>query len=296
MRVAAGKSAVTGKGLFMNLDEILIVADSSADLRELDGVGFGVAPLKIITKEKEYVDDTSLDVEKMVSELAKYKGRSSSSCPNASDWLNAFGDAKYIFCVTITATLSGSYNAAMMAKAEYEEQHPDRRVFVLNSLSAGPELKLMIDKIKELCLAGLDFDEVCEKVTEYTKSTGLLFMLESLKNFANNGRVSPIVAKAVGLLGIRMVGKASDKGDLQPLDKCRGEQKALKAIVNRLKSSGLKMGRVLIDHCFNLTAAEALKGQISLEFPHVAVEIGKCHGLCSFYAEKGGLLVGFEKF
>lgn len=281
---------------FMNFEEILIVADSSADLRGLCGVQFGVAPLKIITKEKEYVDDTSLDVEKMVSELAKYKGKSSSSCPNSSDWLNAFGDAKYIFCVTITATLSGSYNAAMMAKAEYEEQYPDRRVFVLNSLSAGPELKLMIDKIKELCLAGLDFDTVCERVTEYTQSTGLLFMLESLKNFANNGRVSPIVAKAVGLLGIRLVGKASDKGDLQPLDKCRGEQKALKAIVNRLKSSGLEKGRVIIDHCFNPTAAGALKGQINLEFPHAVVEVGKCHGLCSFYAEKGGLLVGFEKF
>lgn len=280
----------------MNIEEILIVADSSADLRELTGVQYAVAPLKIITKEKEYIDDTSLDVAGMVNELSKYKGRSSSSCPNCSDWLNAFGNAKYIFCVTITATLSGSYNAAMMAKAEYEEQYPDRRVFVLNSLSAGPELTLMIDKIKELCLAGLDFDAVCEKVTEYTQSTGLLFMLESLKNFANNGRVSPIVAKAVGLLGIRMVGKASDKGDLQPLDKCRGEQKALKAIVSRLKDSGLKKGRVIIDHCFNHTAVESLKGQISLELPHATVEIRPCHGLCSFYAEKGGLLVGFEKF
>lgn len=279
----------------MNLNELKIVADSSADLLCLDGVSFCSAPLKIITAQKEYVDDEALNVLGMVNDLKAYKGRSSTSCPNAADWLSAFGEAKYVFCATITATLSGSYNAAVLAKQTYEEEHPDRRVFVLNSLSAGPEIALIIEKIKELVLAGVDFDSVCKKTEEYANNTGLLFMLESMKNLANNGRVSPLVAKMAGIMGIRVVGKASAQGDLEPLNKPRGEAKALEAIVANLKELGFKGGRIKIAHCFNENAAKALTELVLSEFSDAKIDIYPCRGLCSFYAESGGMLVGFEK-
>ena len=279
----------------MNIQTTKIVTDSSADVMSLANVAFEAVPLKIITADREYVDDNNLDVEGMVNDLAAYRGKSSTSCPNPEDWLRAFGDAEHVFCVTITGTLSGSYNAAMVAKKTYEKAHPDRRVFVLNSLSTGPEMALAIDKTQELILAGKEFDDICEQVTEYNKKTGLLFMLESMRNLANNGRVSPIVAKMAGLLGIRVVAKASDKGDIKPLNKCRGEKKALETLVEHLKNLGLKEGRVRIAHCFNEPAAIALRDLIRDKFARVQVDLTRCRGLCSFYAERGGLLVGFEK-
>ena len=280
----------------MDLNQIKIVADSSADVTALPGVAFEYAPLKIITASKEYVDDSTLDVSAMVNDLLSYKGKSSTSCPNASDWLHAFGDAEWVFCVTITGTLSGSYNAAMLAKDLYEEEHPDRRVFVLNSLSAGPEIALAIEKLRELILSGKDFDDITNEISEYAKDkTGLLFMLESMKNLANNGRVSPLVAKVAGVLGIRVVGKASDKGDLEPLSKCRGEKKPLDAIVGQLVSLGYNGGRIKIAHCFNESAATKLEALIKEKFAYAQIDIYNCRGLCSFYAEKGGMLVGFEK-
>ncbi len=72
-----------------------------------------------------------------------YKGRSQTSCPNVTDWIDAFGDAEDIICVTITSALSGSYNSACLAKQMYEEEHEGRRVFVLDTLSAGPEITLI---------------------------------------------------------------------------------------------------------------------------------------------------------
>jgi hypothetical protein len=154
----------------------------------------------------------------------------------------------------------------------------------------------LVEKLAELVNAGLSFDEIRHTITAYTKKTGLLFMLESLKNFANNGRVSPAVAKIAGLLGIRIVGKASDEGTLEPLDKCRGEGKALCAILTRLEQSGVREGRILIHHSSNPAAADALAALVREKFPLARVQIGTCRGLCSYYAEKGGLLVGFEKF
>ncbi len=278
----------------MSAEYIKIVADSSCDLVELSGVPYAVAPLKIITADQEYVDDATLDVWGMVTDLQNYKGKSSTSCPNPSDWVAAFGDAPCVVCVTITGTLSGSYNAAVIAKQTYEEIYPDRRVFVLNTLTAGPEIALVIDRLRTLILSGMAFDDVCERITQYVENTGLLFMLESMRNLENNGRVSPLVARMAGLLGIRVVGKASDKGDLEPLHKCRGEAKALTAIVEELKAAGLRRGSVWIAHCFNEAAAKRLQDQLEAQLPQASVRIYPCGGLCSFYAEKGGLLVGYE--
>lgn len=275
--------------------QIKIVADSSSDVLALEGVTYACAPMKIITAEREFADDAALDVDEMAEFLYNYKGQSKSSCPNVNDWLEAFGDADDIFCVTITSGLSGSYNSACMAKDIYESEHEGRRVFVLDSLSAGPEIKLIIECIQESIRAGMDYEDIRARVREYTRQTGLLFMLKSLKNFANNGRVSPAVAKIAGIMGICIVGRASDEGTLEPSHKCRGEARSLETLLTDLEVLGLREGKVRIAHCQNEEAACKLKAMILAKFGKAKVEIHKLRGLCSFYAEKGGVLVGFEK-
>jgi len=277
------------------LENVKIVADSSSDVLTLNEFPFASAPLKIVTKEKEYVDDERLDVTAMVEDMLSYTEKSGTACPSVGDWLAAFGDAQYVFCVTITSNLSGSYNSATVAAQEYEELHPGRRVLVIDTLSTGPEMKLIMEKLQELIRSGKDFDQVSGEIGEYLQHTGLLFMLESLKNLANNGRVSRVVASAVGILGIRILGKASDQGRLEQLVKSRGEKKALPALYQLLKQEGYTGGKVRISHCLNEAAARVMQGLILAEYPDAQIEIYPARGLCSFYAEKGGILVGFEK-
>ncbi len=272
-----------------------IVADSSCDISNLNNVPFAIASLKISTAEREFVDDSNLNTNEMVEYLHNYKGKSGSSCPNPDNWLSAFGDAEYIFCVTMTSKLSGTYNSAMLAKRQYEERHPDRSVYVIDSLSTGPEMALIISKLEELIVEGKVYDEIVDGINEYLTRTGLLFMLESLRNLANNGRVSHITARFAGMLGIRLVGKATE-GELEPLDKCRGEKKALGVIVEYLKEYGVEKGRINIAHCGNEKNAYELKRLINEALPLADVNIRICGGLCSFYAEKGGMLIGYERF
>lgn len=272
-----------------------IVADSSSDVLRLETVPFASAPLKIITSKKEYVDNETLDVAQMVNDFLDNTEKISTACPGVSDWIDSFGDARHVFCVTITSSLSGSYNSACIAKQQYEEVHPGRKVFIIDSLSAGPELKLIIEKLQKLIALGKSFEDICNSIANYQKHTGLLFMLESLKNLANNGRVSRLVASAAGILGIRVIGKASDRGELEQLAKSRGEKKALPTIMMLMSKLGYCGGKVRISHCCNEGAAQKLKELILTEFSKAQIEIYKARGLCSFYAEKGGLLVGFEK-
>ena len=144
-------------------------------------------------------------------------------------------------------------------------------------------------------MAGKSFEEIRAEISEYIKSTHLLFSLESLKNLANNGRTSQVVAAMAGILGIRLVGKASDHGTLEPMHKCRGERRSLEALVDELWNLGYRSGKISVGHCQNESAANQLKELILNKFGNVQIEIHKFRGLCSFYAEKGGVLIGFEK-
>lgn len=277
------------------MEKIRIVADSSANIISLANADFAVAPLKISSEEIDFTDDKELDVDAMTEYFESFKGKSKTACPNPSDWIAAFGDADNIICLTITSALSGSFNSARAAKEIFESENPGKKVFVFDTLTAGPEIQLIAEKAAALISEGKDFDKICEEIRLYKKKTGLLFMLESLKNFAANGRISPAVAKITGILGIRIVGKASSKGTLEPLGKCRGETKALNMIASHLKEFGCSRGRIIISHCKNCTAANSLKEKIESILPTVDIAISKCRGICSYYAEKGGLLVGFEK-
>lgn len=271
-----------------------IVTDSSADLTLLEGIDFKSVPLKINTDNKEYVDNRELDVVGMLSDLARYNGKSHSSCPNSEEYLEAFGEAENVFCVTITSGLSGSYNSAMTAAKEYCKAHPERKVHVIDSLSTGPENALLIEKLRSLISEGLDFESVKAEITEYHKHTRLIFALESMHNLSRNGRVSPIVAKVAGILGIRVIGRASEEGTLEIIEKSRGAANAITDIVKNMISDGYTSGRVKIHHANNMPAAESLKEKILEKIPEANIEISAAGGLCSFYAEQGGLLVGFE--
>lgn len=177
---------------------------------------------------------------------------------------------------------------------EYLSEHPDRKAFVLDTLSTGPESELIVEKCRELTESGLGFETVKEKIIMYSRHTHLFFSPESLSNFAKNGRVSTALAVAASFFGIRIVGKASDKGELEPLHKCRGEKRAIGQLWECMLKSGYSGGKVRIRHSGNPNAADILAQQIKNSFPNADIKIGENRGLCSYYAEKGGILIGFE--
>lgn len=271
-----------------------IVADSSANIYERDSIDYTSVPLKIVTADREYCDVRGMDLAGMISYLQRYRGKSGTTCPNVTDWLDAFGDADIILGVTITSGLSGSYATAMQAKTEYEAAHPNAKVLIVDSLSAGPELALIIEKMEEVLKSGQTFEDMTKTIKDYCKHSHLLFGLRHLNNLARNGRVNPTAVKIASLLGMRIIGKASEEGTLQLLHKFRNETKALNCIWEEMKKHGYHGGKVRLAHCFNPQIAQALSDIIHQSYPDADIRITLCTGLCSFYAEQGGLMIGYE--
>lgn len=271
-----------------------IVADSSCDIWELNGVDFAVAPITISTDNKHYVDNQELDVHLMSEELAKYKGVSHTACPSVGSWLDCYEGYDEVFVVTLTGAMSGTYNSAMTAKGIYEEENENVKVHVFDSLSTGPEMRLLIEKLKEMIEEDLPFEEIVEKGQDYLKHSRLFFALKSLHNFAMNGRVSKTVASAIGVLNISIFATASEEGTIQQISKCRGEKKVVKSMIEHLEDAGYHGGKVRISHADNLKLAHNVRDKILELYPHADIIVYPMGGLCTYYAEKGGLLVGCE--
>ena len=271
-----------------------IVADSSCDIWELNGVDFAVAPITISTDNKHYVDNQELDVHLMSEELAKYKGVSHTACPSVGSWLDCYEGYDEVFVVTLTGAMSGTYNSAMTAKGIYEEENENVKVHVFDSLSTGPEMRLLIEKLKEMIEEDLPFEEIVEKGQDYLNHSRLFFALKSLHNFAMNGRVSKTVASAIGVLNISIFATASEKGTIQQISKCRGEKKVVKSMIEHLEDAGYHGGKVRISHADNLKLAHNVRDKILELYPHADIIVYPMGGLCTYYAEKGGLLVGCE--
>ena len=271
-----------------------VVSDSSSNLFSFEGLNYASVPLKIRSTTTEYVDAPGVDVAAMVEDLHREKTAARTSCPNVYEWLEAFEGADAVFAVAITSNLSGSCSAAQQAAQEYMDTHEGAKVCVLDSLSTGPEMHLIIERLRALIDQALPFEEIEEKIRAYMQHTHLLFTLRSLENLAKNGRVSPAVAKIAGVLGICVVGKASDVGTLEQMHKCRGEKRALETMVREFEAMGYRGGRMRIAHCLNLRAAQQLQAMVLARHPQADVTVGECTALCTYYAEMGGLLVGFE--
>jgi len=270
-----------------------IVADSSSNILAMDDPHYASVPMKV-RAAKEYIDDANLDLAQMVADLKEHKGTSGSSCPSVGEWLDAFGDADVVFGTTMSKGLSGSYNSACEAARTYMEENPGKKAYIFNTLSAGPQQAFLNEKVIELAELGCDFETIREKTLEYYKNTHILFCLESMMNLARNGRTSMAVAKIAGMLGIRVCGDVK-AGMITPVHKPRGAKKATETLVEMMKERGFYDGAQLrIAHCLGQTQAQDLADAVLAQFPNARITIEPTTALCSFYAEAGGLMIGFE--
>ena len=274
-----------------------IVSDSSCDLLmkdfESDRVGFVTVPLRIQVGEQEFVDNDDLVVPDMLAAMSRETSAASSACPSPGDFAQAFEAAECSVCFTISGNLSGTYNAALMARDMVLEEHPEKKICVIDSKSTAGAMVLLIRKARELMEAASGpeaFDDICDQLRLQQAAQRTCFTLENFDNLIKNGRMRPLLHS----LGIHVIAEATPQGTIHVVDKARGEAKTFRGITAYMKNSKDCTGaQVVVSHCENVVGAARLKEQILADLPVKSVDIVACRGLTSFYAMEKGLIVAY---
>jgi DegV family protein with EDD domain len=200
-----------------------------------------------------------------------------------------------IYVVTLSSQLSGSYNSAELAKRLYLEDHPDKKVEVIDSRSASVGQMLIAMKIKELIESSHPFEAVVEKVNAFRDGLFTKFVLESLDTLRKNGRLSGIQAIIASALNIKPVMGATPEGTIFKLDQARGIVKALLLMAKAIEQDVLKpQERILgIAHCNNYERALFVKDEILKRIPFKDCFIVDTAGVSSMYASEGGIITAY---
>ena len=285
-----------------------IIADSSCNLRDYTPAApnctYVFAPLTLHVGGEEYPDDADLDVSKLNERVHSEETASSSACPSAGEWADLFRLADNVIVVTLSSNLSGSYDSALMGRNlvmdEYAREHSGqimgKNIYILDSRAAGAKLEIMVRLIDRYLTMHPDamFDEVVSYAKRLESNSQVQFSLRSFDNLVKNGRMPKLVGALASGLSIRMLGTASEQGTIKVIAPTRGDKKTIKKILDVMRSDGYRGGMAYIDHVDNAEGAEELCRAIASEWPQAEVEILPCRGLCSYYAEETGLIIGYE--
>ena len=283
-----------------------IVADSSCNLRSIEAsdesANYATVPLVIHVGGVDYVDDESLDVHELNRIITEEPEASSSSCPSAGVWAEQFRKYDNVIAITISANLSGSYEAATMARNivldEYAREHEGvisgKNIHLVDSRAAGGKLEVLVTSLSRyLSKHEPTFDEAVAFIDNIEKKSQVLFSLSSYENLTKNGRMPRLAGTLASRLNIRVLGTASQEGTIKIVGPARGEKKMAKKIIASMEADGFSGGLVYIDHVENEPAALQLKHTILERWPESEIHILPCGALCSYYAENQGLIIGY---
>ena len=274
-----------------------IVCDSCTDLTEEDlkkGY-YTLVPLTLLVDGEEIIDDETFDQADFLAKVAASKESVKSACPAPESYMEAYSKADDIYVVTLSAELSGSYNSAVLGKNLYEEENGTKNIHVVNSRGAATTQVLIARKLNEYASQGMPFEEVVDKIEEYTTSLRTYFVLETLEVLRKNGRLSRLSATIAGALNIKPVMIGTRDGVIQKAAQARGMKKALAKMVEHMGSEGRDLTRrqFVISHCNCYERAVYVKELIKKHLHAEDVDIVDTKGVSSLYACDGGIIVSY---
>lgn len=274
-----------------------IIGDSCTDLPDYlkKDEHFRLVPLTLIVDNTEIVDNASFDQKDFLRRVKESPNSPKSACPSPEDYMREFEYDGDIYVVTLSSNLSGSYNSAELAKKLYLEEHPDKKIEIIDSRSASVAQTLIAMKIKEMIEKGHLFDSVVGAIRSFRDSLKTKFVLESLETLRKNGRLSNLQAIIASALNIKPVMGATPEGTICKLDQARGIVKALITMAKAIEHDAIKpQDRTLgIAHCNNYERAVFVKEEILKRIPFRDCFIVNTAGVSSLYANEGGIITAY---
>ena len=276
-----------------------IVVDSSIDYHKNDfqfkDIEVEIVPLQILVGNQIFIDDDSMDVNQLLECMNETKEGSKTACPSPGQFLDCYLGADHVFCFTLTGTLSGTYNSAVLASAMYKEENEFAKIFVLDTHSVSGHLMLLVNKTKEWIEKGHSFEEICSELEKYNKRIQVMAVLGNFDNLVKTGRMNPIVGGIADKLCIKAIVKNTPEGEIVPLKKARGFKIAYSKLVDSIfeVERDLNNCPMYISHCNNLEGALKVKELIEAKGKNNKVYMTTCKGLTTFYAMEKGIIVAF---
>ena len=254
---------------------IRIITDTSTLYSPKEGqeLGFDVNALSVAAAGKNYIEFVDMFSAEFV-EIVCAGNVPASSQPPVGGVIENY--EKYpeddIINICMADGLSGTYQSALGAKAGLANES---RIHVVNSATlCGPHRYMVQETLKNV-KAGLSLEEVLNKLDYQIKHTRSFLMPQDFDFLRRGGRLTPLAAKALGLLKIQPIMTQTEDGRrLESFGMGRTYMGAVKNLVNEFAKLEVNENyRVYISHADVKEQAEKTKEAFLKKFPNLQIDI-----------------------
>lgn len=175
-----------------------------------------------------------------------------------SNWSKYLDEGKDILHISMSSGISGSYNSACIAKSEIEADYPDRRIIVIDTLSASMAEGLIVYRAQELRDKGCSIEETEAELLVMRKHITQVFTVDELKYLRRTGRISNGAAIVGTVLQVKPLLKGNEQGQIVTFGKVRGRRKAIEGLAAKYDELVEDTSRIGIAHADCIEDAEYL--------------------------------------
>ena len=274
---------------------IKIITDGSCDLplEIIERVNPSIVGINVCFGDESYIGGVEIDDKTFYEKMKISKELPKTSSPSPDRFIEAYKcEEDEILVFTLTSKLSGTYSNAVLAKTMYLEEHPEKRIEVIDTQSGSIGVALMMLKCNELIEQGKSMDEILVEIEKYKEEIIFFGALDTLENAIKGGRVNPLAGKVMNVLNLKVIIRI-DEGLVKPIDKARGGVNSIKKAIDYVKThvENETEKTVVIGHANCPDKADKIKSLISenLNFKEILTAgIGPIMG--TFTAE-GAILI-----
>ena len=234
-----------------------LFTDTSANLpvEIIDEYGIEVVPFSYTIDGVEYIPEREFDGKAFYAAM-RAGSEVKTSMVNAGTFIERFKAAldagKDVLYIGMSGGISGTANAALMAKQELDEEYPDRKIVVIDTLAASLGEGLFVIKAAEHLKDGVALDAIEETIRAQVPSMCQSFTVDDLKYLKNTGRVSGAAAIIGNVLSIHPILIGDYEGKIVVKAKVRGMKRTLDALAERYAELALsKTETIGIAHADN---------------------------------------------
>ena len=215
---------------------VRIICDSSADVSEETRQRITVIPLNLYFGDEEYLDGVNITYKEFYEKLIESDELPHTSQANPETFRSVFEEVaknnETAILITLSSTLSGTYQSALIAAEDYEG-----KIYVVDSKNATIGSGILAELAVRLSEEGLSAKEIFDKLNEEKEKICLMGIVDTLEYLKRGGRISSTAAFAGDLLGIKPVLRIKD-GEIVILGKARGSKKSNNLLVTEIEKTG----------------------------------------------------------
>jgi len=281
------------------MQKVAIVTDSIACLtKELVAqYGIEIVPLNFYCGDKLYRDWIDITPSQAYQLFLKDSGVFKSSAPSAGDYLDAFRRAsnpdKDILCITLSAQLSTTYDAACFARSQAQAELPHTAIKILDSQIATAAQGFIALAAAREAAAGKGLAEVTAVAETVRRRVTLLAVMDTIRYVHRTGRIPKVASQLGSILNIKPL-FTFDSGKVRLITVVRNKRRGVDRLLRIMKKkAGINPVRVAVMHAYAPEEAERLQQRVAAEFDCAELWLTEFSPLMGYACGTGTLGLAF---